>query len=145
MTTTQTERTRAISDGDRKQGLSEMQKLARRVEQHYTAPLPEAEVPARRSFPASVVVTLWLAILGGAILGAFAGRLLQNNTLVIPSAEGLYSMTPLTFQFFWVAMGIVLGIVVAAVATLFMSPHGDAPRQRTGGDGTEGDLDGGEE
>jgi len=149
MTTTRTERTRTRIDVDTRRSMSEMQELARRVERHHTEPLPEAEIPARRSFPTAVVVILWLGIVGGGVLGAFVGTLLRSNTLVIPNIEGLYSMTPFTFEFFWMTMGVVLGIVVAAVATLFISPHDDTPQhidlETTAENVIEVDLDEGEE
>ena len=55
---TTAERTQPRTDGDTPRSLSEMQELARRVERHHTAPLPEAEITARRSFPLPVVATL---------------------------------------------------------------------------------------
>ncbi|HSJ58788.1 MAG TPA: hypothetical protein VLC95_16505 [Anaerolineae bacterium] len=101
---------------------SEMQKMAARVERHHTAPMPDAQAPEPHPFPASVITTLWLGIVGGGVLGLFVGVLLQNNVLVLPSMEGLYSMAPFTFQFFWLIAGITLGIVGAAVATLLIPP-----------------------
>jgi uncharacterized membrane protein YeaQ/YmgE (transglycosylase-associated protein family) len=101
---------------------SEMQKMAERVERHHTAPMPDAQAPEPHPFPTGVITTLWLGIVGGGVLGLFVGVLLQNNVLVLPSMEGLYSMAPFTFQFFWLIAGITLGIVGAAVATLLIPP-----------------------
>lgn len=118
--TTQTDRTR--TDTQTTRSLSEMQELARRVERHHTAGLPDAEAPEKYPFPPAVVTTLWFGIVGGGVLGVFVGVLLRNNILVFPRLEGLYSMTPFTFQFFWLVAGVALGIIGAAVATLLIPP-----------------------
>lgn len=70
-------------------------------EQHYTAPLPEAAPPPFHPFPARVMAGLGIGALIGGLLGLVFGLLLQQNTLVIPNWEGLYSMGPFTFVIFW--------------------------------------------
>ena len=105
--------------------------LAERIFRHHTTPFPEAYRPAVNPFPRLLSVGLWLSVLIGGLLGLGFGALLQNNRLVIPGWEGLYSMSPFTFHAFWTIMGIALGILVGGVATLLiLSPdelHEDDP------------------
>lgn len=108
--------------GDGSHGMVE---LAERDVQHHTTPFPEAYEPAVSPFPRPVIAGLWLSILIGGLLGLVFGALLQNNLLVIPGWEGMYSMSPFTFHAFWTFMGIALGILTGGVASLLVAPAGE--------------------
>ncbi len=92
-----------------------MQALSEKEELHYTAPLPEAVSPPIQPFPARILRGLAASALIGLLVGVVFGLLLQNNVLVIGGWEGLYSMTPFTFVFFWAIMGLALGVITIGI------------------------------
>ena len=102
-------------------GKQSMLKLAEREVRHHTTPSPDAQEPAIDPFPRPVNGGLWLSILISGLLGLGFGVLLQNNLLVIPGWEGLYSLAPFTFHACWTLMGVALGILIGGVATLVVT------------------------
>lgn len=104
---------------DHKDGMRE---LAKREEDFHTRPFPEAEAPPIDPFSPAVMRGLWLGALIGGIVGAIFGYLLQQNLLVVPGWEMLYSMGPFTFVVFWVFMGIALGVMLIGVGYLLTAP-----------------------
>jgi hypothetical protein len=99
-----------------------MKMLAEKEISHYTAPLPEAQMPASPSFPAALWRYLWIGIGAGALAGLGFGNLLFTNTLVVPGWEALYSMGPAAFHAFWILMGIAAGILAGGVGSILALP-----------------------
>lgn len=116
--TKEREHERVQRDGE----LSQMQAMAQRNEEQRTSPLPQAEPPAVTPFPPLVVGGLWIGILAGALLGLIWGILLRTQTIVVPGWEGLFSMAPFAFEFFWLIAGVALGVVLAGIVTLIVLP-----------------------
>lgn len=107
-----------------------MQGLSVREEQHYIAPLPESDLPPIQPFPARVMAGLGIGALLGSLLGAGFGLLLQRNILIIPGWEGLYSMGPFTFVFFWAVMGLALGVITIGIGVLLTAALEDQPEPK---------------
>lgn len=109
---------------------SQMQMMAKKNEARRTAPMPQAEPPAVEPFPPLVVGGLWIGALAGALLGLLFGVLLLAQAIVLPAVEGLFSMEPSAFKFFWLIAGAALGIVAAGVLTLVVLPPPSAREKK---------------
>jgi len=99
-----------------------MQHLAEQVEEHYTRPLPKAEWPTIEPFPAVLIWGLGLGAVTGGVLGWTFGRLLLDGTVVIPGAEGLFSMFPYAFQVFWIGIGLAVGLAIGGIGAILAVP-----------------------
>ena len=103
-------------------GHSKIRELSKEEVIFHSQPHPKAEAPSIEPFPKGVVAGLWIGILLGGLLGMLFGSLLVNFTWVIPGWEGLYSMKPAAFVTFWSFMGIGLGIILAGIGTILLTP-----------------------
>lgn len=113
-------------------GRSPMQRLAEQEVAYHSTPLPEAQAPPVEPFPPPVVRGIWLGLLAGALLGLLVHVLLRNNLVVLPGAEGLYSMAPATFAAFWITAGAAVGLAVVGVIALFMARPAARSDKRNG-------------
>jgi len=118
------EQTRDHSDDHQKDGHQKadhgMRDLAATLERHYTLPAPETAEPLPRPFPAALWYGTAAGLIAGAALGLLFGRLLFNGTIAPPGWEGIFSLGPFTFHFFWTMWGAALGLVFGGVGTLLM-------------------------
>lgn len=106
--------------GDNHKG--DMLDLAEQVERHYTSPSPLATIYEPAYFP----VTLDVGLVGGLLLGAFVGALfgwlVHSGAILIRGAEGLFSLTPVTFYTFWAFVGAALGLLIGGTLALLVTP-----------------------
>lgn len=100
-----------------------MEPITRQVKETHLRPAPGATAPRPRPFPPKTMWGLLAGVLLGALVGLLVGILLRSFALVVPGWEQLYSMGPFTFHFFWVIMGISLGILLMGVGTLLTVHH----------------------
>lgn len=104
--------------------------LAQHVEHHHIQPLPDAQAPAYEPFPPLLWHGLGWGTLAGLLLGLFFACLLLRGTLVIPNAEDLFSLVPVTFYTFWAMIGAALGLLSGGVGSILAAASPPRPTER---------------
>ncbi|MCA9871998.1 MAG: hypothetical protein KC441_00010 [Anaerolineales bacterium] len=106
---------------------SGMKPLAEELVRYHKKPAPETAVPYPRPFPHTLWLGLWSGIVIGAVAGLIFGWLLYTGAIAPAGWEAIFSLSPVTFHFFWTMMGLSLGMLIGGLAAILA----------TGADGKE--------
>ena len=114
----------------------DMRPLAVEVERVHSRPVPESVWPDPKPFPAVFWYGLLASVVIGAVVGLVFARLLFTGVIAPRGWEGIFSLVPFTFYFFWMMMGLALGLAVGGVVTVLVMP--EERREVEGDDGEQG-------
>lgn len=105
---------------------SAMYHWSERVVRFHERPVPGAAMPEFEPFPAQVMQGLFWSVVVGAIIGLIGAWLLRSGTVVLGGIEGIYSLVPWTYYWFFLLAGGAVGLLVGGVGALLMTePHAE--------------------
>lgn len=100
---------------------SAMYEWSERVVRFHERPVPGAAMPEFDPFPGPVMQGLFWSAVVGAVIGLIVAWLLRSGTVVLGGIEGIYSLVPWTFYWFFLLAGSAVGLLVGGVGALLMT------------------------